>query len=159
MDPASVAEMVCELYDARPEAKEYLEFWLNPDIKKELEKYKVKIHRLFYTPSGKQRKRPTITSIKKELKYFSSLCIDPEIMSELYLFLCQTDIQWVSERKNPAPSVKSAQSNLDTCRKYIEASGLEDIYSIRLERLQELLDEEKKRGEQRRGYGWGRWLW
>ena len=159
MDAGEIAEMVCELYDARPEAKEYLEYWLNPNEEAELEKYKVKIHRLFFTPSGKQRKRPTITSIKKELKYFSSICYDPEVVAELYLFLCSTDIQWLKERKNPTPSIKSARGNLDLARQYIESAGLEDRYSIKLERLEEELAAEERRGENRRGYGWRRWGW
>lgn len=159
MDAGSIAEMVCELYDARPEAKEYLEFWLKPDMKGELDKYKVKIHRLFFTTSGKPRKRPTITSIKKELKYFSSLCFEPEIMSELYIYLCETDIQWLREKRNPSASIKSAQGTLSLCRQYIETSGLEDRFSIKLERLEEELKEEEKRGTERRGYGWRRWRW
>ncbi len=159
MDAGSIAEMVCELYDARPEAKEYLEFWLKPDMKGELDKYKVKIHRLFFTTSGKPRKRPTITSIKKELKYFSTLCFEPEIMSELYIYLCETDIQWLREKRNPSASIKSAQGNLSLCRQYIETSGLEDRFSIKLERLEEELKEEEKRGTERRGYGWRRWRW
>ena len=159
MSGSEIAEMVCELYDASPEAKEYMEFWLKPDLSAELETYKVKIHRLFFTPSGKQRKRPTITSIKKELKYFASLCFDSEVTAELYLYLCESDLQWLRERKNPAPSVKSARGNLDLARQYIENAGLEDRFSIKLERLEEELKEQEKRAENRRGYGWGRWRW
>lgn len=159
MDASSIAEMVCELYDARPEAKEYLEFWLKPDMKAELEKYKIKIHRLFFTTSGKPRKRPTITSIKKELKFFSTLCFDPELMADLYLYVCDTDLEWVKTRKNPAPSMKSVRGNIDTARQYIETSGLEDRFGLRLERLEEEVQEQEKRGERRRGYGWGRWRW
>lgn len=32
--------MVMELYDARKEAREYLDYYVNPDEKKELEKFK-----------------------------------------------------------------------------------------------------------------------
>ena len=32
--------MVMELYDARKEAKEYLDYYVNPDENKELEKFK-----------------------------------------------------------------------------------------------------------------------
>lgn len=159
MEASEIAEMVCELYDARPEAKEYLEFWLKPDPQGELEKYKVKIHRLFFTPSGKPRKRPTITSIKKELKYFSSLCFDSELISELHLYLCSVDLEWLKTRKNPAPSVKSARGNLDLTRQYIEAAGLEDRFSIKLERLEDELQEQERRAEGHRRYGWRRWGW
>ncbi|MDE7442519.1 MAG: hypothetical protein K2M69_10190 [Muribaculaceae bacterium] len=159
MESSEIAEMVCELYDARPEAKEYLEFWLKPDPQGELEKYKVKVHRLFFTPSGKPRKRPTITSLKKELKYFSSICYDSELISELYLYLCSVDIEWLMTRKNPAPSVKSAWGNLDLARQYVEAAGLEDRFAIKLENLEESLKEQERRAEGHRRYGWRRWGW
>ena len=40
LEKPQIIEMVMELYDARKEAKEYLEFYLNPDENKELEKFK-----------------------------------------------------------------------------------------------------------------------
>ena len=159
MDLSAVTEMICELYDARPEAKEYLEFWLKPDVKKELEKYKVRIHRLFFTSSGKPRKRPTITSIKKELKYFSTICFEPEFIADLYIFLVETDLQWLRERRNPSTSIKSVKGNYELCRQYIEASGEEDRYAIKLERFEEELEEMEKRAEKMSGYGWRRWRW
>lgn len=159
MTASEISEMVCELYDARPEAKEYLEFWLKPDMRSELEKYKVRIHRLFFTSSGKPRKRPTITSIKKELKYFSTLCYEPELMIELYLYLCNTDLEWIKTRKNPAPSIKSVRGNIDLARRYIETSGLEEQYAIRMERIEDEVSEEERRGETRHRYGWRRWGW
>lgn len=159
MEAKEIAEMVCELYDARPEAKEYLEFWLNPDVGNELEKYKVKIYRLFYTASGKQRKRPTQTAIKKELKYFSTICYDPEAIAELYIYLCETDLQWLREKRNPAPYIKSAKALLELCRKHIDTAGLEERYGIKLERLEEGLTEEEERGSERRRYGRFRWRW
>ena len=48
MDRDSLSEIICELYDARPEAKEYLEFWINPDADKELDKYRQKIFKQFF---------------------------------------------------------------------------------------------------------------
>lgn len=159
MESGELAEMVCELYDARPEAKEYLEYWLNPDEQAELEKYKVKVHRLFYTPSGKQRKRPMITSLKKELKYFSSLCYDAEVVAELYLYLCEVDLQWVRERRNPATATKSLRGNYELAKQYIESNGVEDRYAIRLENLDEGIKEEEKRAESRNSYRRLRWRW
>ncbi|MDE6717144.1 MAG: hypothetical protein K2J70_03035 [Muribaculaceae bacterium] len=159
MEAQEIAEMICELYDARPEAKEYLEYWLKPDIERELEKYKQKLKRLFFTSSGKPRKRPTITSIKKELKYFSSICYDPEMIAELYLHLCEIDLEWLRTRSNPSAGAKGTRGNLDMTFQYIEGAALEDRYGIRMERLEETLKEEEKRGEGRRGYGWRRWRW
>lgn len=64
IDRDGLAEIICEMYDARPEAKEYLEFWINPDVDKELDKYKQKIFKLFFISEGKPRKSPGFTDIK-----------------------------------------------------------------------------------------------
>ena len=58
MDRDSLSEIICELYDARPEAKEYLEFWINPDADKELDKYRQKIFKQFFISGSKPRKSP-----------------------------------------------------------------------------------------------------
>ncbi|MDE7115963.1 MAG: hypothetical protein K2O56_06020 [Muribaculaceae bacterium] len=56
IDRDGLAEIICEMYDARPEAREYLEFWVNPDADKELDKYKRKIFRILFISDGKPRK-------------------------------------------------------------------------------------------------------
>lgn len=43
-----VIEVILKLYDARKEAKEYLEFYLNPDEDAKLEEYKRIIRDEFY---------------------------------------------------------------------------------------------------------------
>ena len=40
MSKEDIIEMVIEMYDARKEAKEYLEYYANPDENGKLEKYK-----------------------------------------------------------------------------------------------------------------------
>ena len=51
-----VIEVVLELYDARKEAKDYLEFYLDPDSDAELEKCKKAIEQEFFsTPVGFSR--------------------------------------------------------------------------------------------------------
>ena len=48
LEKPQIIEMVMELYDARKEAKEYLEFYLNPDENKELEKFKKIVLKVIY---------------------------------------------------------------------------------------------------------------
>ncbi len=43
MNAEQIAELVLDLYSARPEAKEYLEFYISPNIDKKLEKAKAAI--------------------------------------------------------------------------------------------------------------------
>lgn len=160
MDRESIAEMVAELYDARPEAKEYLEFWINPDIRKEFEKYKTKLHRLFFSPSGKARKRPTATSLKQLVKYFSTLCFDPELVAQLHIYICECDVDWLKARRNPHVGIISVRNDLANARQYIESAGLEDRYGIKLERIEEQLEQiEQTPPEPKRGRrGWRKYL-
>ena len=48
MTKAEIIEMVLELYSARKEAKEYLEFYASPDEKGKLEEYKSILREEFY---------------------------------------------------------------------------------------------------------------
>ena len=47
-----IIEVMLELYDARKEAKEYLEFYLTPDSNAELEKCKKAIRQEFFPTRG-----------------------------------------------------------------------------------------------------------
>lgn len=55
MSKDAIIEMVLELYSARKEAKEYLDFYVGPDEKGKLEEYKSIIHEEFYP---KRRREP-----------------------------------------------------------------------------------------------------
>ena len=48
MSKDAIIEMVLELYPARKEAKEYLDFYVSPDEKEKLEEYKSIIREEFY---------------------------------------------------------------------------------------------------------------
>ena len=39
--------VVCELYDSRKDAREYLDYWLDPDPEKALEDYKERVDKIF----------------------------------------------------------------------------------------------------------------
>ena len=56
MSKEDIIEMVIEMYDARKEAKEYLEYYANPDENGKLEEYKDIICAEFY-PEGRRLPR------------------------------------------------------------------------------------------------------
>ena len=74
MDKQEIISMVEELYDARKEAKEYLEYWINPDPQKELERVEKLIERQFVTPQGVNRRSPSLPAIAKIIKDFMTIC-------------------------------------------------------------------------------------
>lgn len=47
LDAEALREMIMEMYAARREARDYLEFWVNPDTDRELDTAKTKIQKLF----------------------------------------------------------------------------------------------------------------
>ena len=53
MPKEEIIDMVLEMYDARKEAKEYLEFYANPDEDGKLEEYKKIITEEFYPTKGR----------------------------------------------------------------------------------------------------------
>ena len=99
MDRDSLSEIICELYDARPEAKEYLEFWINPDADKELDKYRQKIFKQFFISGSKPRKSPVFKEIKTCIKYFTTLCIDYEKTADLMLYTLDLYQLWQKDNE------------------------------------------------------------
>ena len=58
MPKEEIIGMVLEMYDARKEAKEYLEFYANPDEDGKLEEYKKIITEEFYPSREDRSQRP-----------------------------------------------------------------------------------------------------
>ena len=56
MSKEQIIEMVIEMYDARKEAKDYLEYYASPDENSKLEEYKDIIREEFY-PEGRREPR------------------------------------------------------------------------------------------------------
>lgn len=92
---AQLVEMVLELYGARKEAKEYLDFWADPDVEKELEKAVAKINRLFFLSADKPRKKPKLTSIKTVIKAFADLVADRNEVCRLHVSMLEILRKWV----------------------------------------------------------------
>lgn len=81
-----LVQVILDLYDARKEAKEYLEFFMNPDQKSALEKEKKDLYRIYFTPQGKTRSRVSVKSGSDLVADFIRLDIDPELVADLMLY-------------------------------------------------------------------------
>ena len=68
-------EVMLELYDARKDAREYLEYYVNPDEKKMHEKYKAVITKEFFPQKGRAKGRTSVC--KKAIKEFTTLHPSP----------------------------------------------------------------------------------
>lgn len=159
MDAQSLSELICEMYDTRPEAKEYLEYWLSPDPETSFTKAQDEVRKKFFYTSGKTRGLPSTTELKRIVKYYSSISFDPERIASLMIFLAETQAMWLSERTSGyATGLHSLEKNAQQAREYVEKAGLEDLYGLRLEKLDELVRDltdnppESRRRYRRRGW-------
>ena len=80
-----VIEVMLELYDARKEAKEYLEFYLTPNSNAELEKCKKVIRQEFFPTRGFSEK-PSFAKCRKVISDFQKLKPEPTCVADLMLF-------------------------------------------------------------------------
>lgn len=125
MDAPQMAELITDLYQARPEAKEYLDFFAQPDIDKRLDKAKTNIRKeLFRTSRGRNRGRST--RVKRFIKDIVSLNPGAEAVVEIMTYAVVTAAQagsdsWVKETTQRAMGRLLADTVI-----YADAAGLLD---------------------------------
>lgn len=83
---AQVSEILLDVYSARKEAKEYLDFFLNPDSEAKAEVFKKKIHREFVSASGYLKRHPRRSVCKKAVADFKSFQPDPRALVDVMLY-------------------------------------------------------------------------
>lgn len=140
MDAASLSELICEMYDARPEAREYLEYWLSPDPDAAFEKAQDEVRKKFFYTSGKTRGLPSATELKRIVKYYATVSFDSERIAALMIFLAEVQGAWLGERTSGySTGLHSLEKNALQARTYVEQAGLEERFRLRLEKLDELV--------------------
>lgn len=86
LDRDQLSEMLLSLYSARKEAKEYLEYFLHPDIEKALERYKKIIDNELMMRGGERpRRKARISVCTAALRDFEALEPGPDALVDLLL--------------------------------------------------------------------------
>lgn len=84
-----VIDFVLQVYDSVKPAKEFMEYYLNPNEKEMLEKYRKIIVQEFY-PTAKSAEPKTRFSVcKKAIADFRALKPSPELLADLMLTLAE----------------------------------------------------------------------
>ena len=150
--------VVMELYDARKEAKEYLEYWLNPDADKELEKCCKLVDRQFFTSAGVLKRSPSLPEINKITKAFMNLCYESDKVAELLIYIPERMAAWLEERYRRVSYRSSLRKYVNEAKLYIETHELAERFQIRLERLTDQVEAIEKWQENNspRRWGWRR---
>lgn len=135
-----IITMVTELYDARKEAKEYLEYWIDPDADKELERVEKIVDRLFFTPQGVARRSLSLPTLNRHVKDFMTICFEPEKVAQLLLFITERMADWLEVRYRRLSYRASLRKYLGEAVLYVETHELESRYGVRLEQLRERVE-------------------
>ncbi len=132
MTAEQISEMVLDLYAARPEAKEYLDFFVAPDIDKRLDKARSAIRKeLGRNSRGRNKSRST--KVRRYIKDISSLNPGAEAVAEIMTsaveLICEVgNDQWIK-----AATQAGYGRLLHDTVVYIDAAGLLGDYLPRLE--------------------------
>lgn len=84
MSKEQIIEMVIEMYDARKEAKDYLEYYASPDENSKLEEYKDIIREEFY-PERRREPKTRFSVCRKAVADFKKLKPSADALAELML--------------------------------------------------------------------------
>ena len=88
----SLEELVMDLYSARKEAKEYLEYVIRPNDKGKLEEYRAIITKEFFPTRGEPKMRFSVC--RKAVSEYKSLDPAPMFLADLMLYIpeCASEI-------------------------------------------------------------------
>lgn len=128
-----VIEQVLELYGNCKPAKEYFEYFLNPDEKGQFEKYKVIIVNEFY-PTGKREPQLRFSVAKKAIADFRALKPSPELLADLLVTLPEMACQFTSEFGDMTEQYyNSTITNFGIALKFLQQNDLLEDFKPRCE--------------------------
>ena len=85
LDKSQIIEMVMELYDARKEARDYLDYYVNPNEKNELEKFKKIVLKEFDEDTSRDP-QCRFSVCRKALSDFKRLAPSADTLAEAMVF-------------------------------------------------------------------------
>ncbi len=129
-----IIEVMLELYDARKEAKEYFEFYLNPNEDAKLEEYKNIIYNEFFPNRGEAKCRFSIC--RKAISDFKKLKPSPSCIADLMLFYIETGVSMTAEYGDMWEQYYTTlENNFDKAMEFISKNGYLDALRPRIEKM------------------------
>lgn len=126
MDKSEIIKMVLELYSARKEAKEYLDFYAEPNEGQKLEEYKHIIREEFY-PSRNREPKTRFSVCRKALSDFKKLKPSEDSVAELMVFYMENACQFTYDYGDMWEQFyDSVESNFDKTLRHIVLYDLWD---------------------------------
>lgn len=128
-----VVEVILDLYDARKEAKEYLEFYLAPDSEGLMEKARQKVRGYFTARTGRPLRCPKLGKCAKVIADYASLSPDPRCVAELMVYYVELGLGFIKGmRRGREQFYTSVKTAFARAVKFISSQGLLPEYDSRL---------------------------
>ena len=132
MTADQIGELVLELYDARSEARDYLEFFVKPDIDVRLEKARAAIRKeMWRTSRGRNKSRST--RLRRYVRDITSLNPGYEAVCEIMTFVIETACAAGSEQWITEPTQRAIARFVSETVREADRVGLLNIYLPRIE--------------------------
>ncbi len=137
MTKEQVVDVMLELYSVSKEAKSWLEFYLEPDVQKELEKYKKAIRNQFFSWNG-YPKDPSFRECNKLVSSFMKLYPDPQATADLMLYYVEQGCELTRQVGDyDTPFYTAVENNFNKAMKFISEHGLDvELYP----RIKKMID-------------------
>ena len=130
--------MVLEMYDARKEAKEYLEFYVNPDEDGKLEEYKKIITEEFYPSRGRQEPKTRFSVCRKAVSDYKKLKPSPDKLADLMLCYVENACQFTYDYGDMWEQYyTSVENNFDKTMTFIAKNNMLEHFKPRLKQCVE----------------------
>ena len=135
MEPEELRSMILDTYTVSKEARDYMEYWLEPDPEALFTRYEEKVKGVFFTSGGKLKPKPKLAEAKKMMKAFAAISSDPRSISAMMIRYPEIIIEWIQSSWKIHKYAEPAINNIVAAREYVEAAGLEEEFADRLKRL------------------------
>lgn len=135
LDREHLEEFVMDIYSDVKPAKEYLDFFLNPDVNKVVEKTQRAIYSKVYRPNGEPLGRLKFSKINDIMKDLTSKVRDPYIVADMMVYLLTLLCEYGSRHRHNESFVRSLVANFGRFSKWLVSSGLENEYKDKMSSL------------------------
>lgn len=103
-----LAEVILQIYESRKEAREFLDYFANPDEKAALDKYRAVIMKEFQPAKGRPKRRVSVC--RRAIKDFSTL--QPSATSAGDLLLTYVEQLMIHLVRNPSQATESQKNEM-----------------------------------------------
>ena len=132
LERKSLEELVLDLYSARKEAKEYLEYVIKPDDKGKLEEYREIIRKEFFPSRGEPKMRFSVC--RKAVSGFKALDPAPEFLADLMLYIPECASEIANDYGDMWEQFYDASvNNFQAAMKYISQHHLQSLFQNRID--------------------------